>query len=109
MYRKLTRIAAVIALMMMVLALAAPISSQSAGEVIPTITVRSVTQAERPVEFETTRLVVENMKGLGLDVVHRAVPWAQLIDEVWFTREGDEAWEMTIWRMVGRPERSDPG
>lgn len=108
MYRKLTRIAAVAALMMMVLALAAPISSQSAGEVIPTITVRSVTQAERPVEFETTRLVVENMKGLGLDVVHRAVPWAQLIDEVWFTREGDEAWEMTIWRMVGRPERSDP-
>ena len=108
MYRKLTRIAAAVALMMMVLALAAPISSQSAGEVIPTITVRSVTQAERPVEFETTRLVVENMKGLGLDVVHRAVPWAQLIDEVWFTREGDEAWEMTIWRMVGRPERSDP-
>ena len=99
--------AALVMLLLVILAVA-PVSSQSAGEMVPQIIVRSVTQAERPVEFETTRLVVENMKGLGLDVVHRAVPWSQLIDEVWFTREGDDAWEMTIWRMVGRPERSDP-
>ena len=72
------------------------------------IVVRSVTQAERPIEYETTRLVVENMRELGLDVEHRAIPWAQLIDEIWYTRTGDEAWEMTYWRMVGRPERSDP-
>ena len=85
-----------------------PASSQSMGEAVPTIIVRSVTQAERPIEYETTRLVVENMRELGLDVEHRAVPWAQLIDEIWYTRTGDDAWEMTYWRMVGRPERSDP-
>lgn len=86
----------------------APASSQSMGEMVPPIIVRSVTQAERPIEYETTRLVVENMRELGLDVEHRAVPWAQLIDEIWYTRTGDDAWEMTYWRMVGRPERSDP-
>ena len=101
-------LSATLAMLLLVILAVAPVSSQSAGEMVPQIIVRSVTQAERPVEFETTRLVVENMKGLGLDVVHRAVPWSQLIDEVWFTREGDDAWEMTIWRMVGRPERSDP-
>ncbi len=85
-----------------------PASTQSMGEAVPTIIVRSVTQAERPIEYETTRLVVENMRELGLDVEHRAVPWAQLIDEIWYTRTGDDAWEMTYWRMVGRPERSDP-
>ncbi|MCY4465458.1 MAG: ABC transporter substrate-binding protein [Chloroflexi bacterium] len=85
-----------------------PASTQSMGGAVPTIIVRSVTQAERPIEYETTRLVVENMRELGLDVEHRAVPWAQLIDEIWYTRTGDDAWEMTYWRMVGRPERSDP-
>ena len=85
-----------------------PASTQSMGEAVPTIIVHSVTQAERPIEYETTRLVVENMRELGLDVEHRAVPWAQLIDEIWYTRTGDDAWEMTYWRMVGRPERSDP-
>lgn len=82
--------------------------SAQGGERVPTIVVISQTQAESPVEFEATRLVVENMRQLGLDVEHRAIPWAQVIDEVWFTREGDDAWQMTHWQMVGRPERSDP-
>ncbi|MDQ7027079.1 MAG: ABC transporter substrate-binding protein [Anaerolineae bacterium] len=82
--------------------------SAQGGERVPTVIVHSVTQAERPTEFEATRLVVENMRQLGLDVEHRAIPWPQVIDEVWFTREGEDAWQMTYWRMVGRPERSDP-
>ena len=108
MSRKLARLTALVALLLMVLALVVPVSSQTMGEAVPPIVVRSVTQAERPIEYETTRLVVENMRELGLDVEHRAIPWAQLIDEIWYTRTGDEAWEMTYWRMVGRPERSDP-
>lgn len=106
MTRKLLGLGALLALLLAIGLL--PASSQSMGEAVPTIVVRSVTQAERPIEYETTRLVVENMRELGLDVEHRAVPWAQLIDEVWYTRTGDDAWEMTYWRMVGRPERSDP-
>ena len=106
MTRKILGLSALLVLLLAIGLL--PASSQSMGEAVPTIVVRSVTQAERPIEYETTRLVVENMRELGLDVEHRAVPWAQLIDEIWYTRTGDEAWEMTYWRMVGRPERSDP-
>ena len=108
MNRKLRRIALIIALLSLLLVSLVPATAQTASEAVPTIIVRSVTQAERPIEYETTRLVVENMRELGLDVEHRAVPWAQLIDEIWYTRTGDDAWEMTYWRMVGRPERSDP-
>lgn len=109
MNKKLSRVLGLaLALMMVMVLFIVPASSQSAGELVPPIVVHSVTQAERPVEFEATRLVVENMKQLGLNVEHRAIPWAQVIDEVWFTREGEDAWQMTAWRMVGRPERSDP-
>ena len=98
----------ILALVLLALALGVSLGAVSAQDRVPTVIVRSVTQAERPTEYETTRLVVENMRELGLDVEHRAVPWAQLIDEIWYTRTGDDAWEMTYWRMVGRPERSDP-
>ena len=102
-----------VVVLLLLLAVALPAASQTSGEMVPTITVHSVTQAERPIEYETTRLVVENMRELGLDVEHRAIPWAQMIDEIWFSRTVDSAvaerpFQMTHWRMVGRPERSDP-
>ena len=108
MSKRLARFSTLLVLSALVLISVMPVASQTAGELVPSITVHSVTQAERPVEFETTRLVVENMKQLGIDAVHRSVPWAQVATEVWRTRTGDDAWQMTIWRMVGRPERSDP-
>ncbi len=75
------------------------------GELVPKIVVLSNVQAADPIEFESTRLVVENMKQLGLDVEHRAMPWEQQADLVWYNRT---EWQMTAWRMVGRPERLDP-
>ncbi|MCY4020906.1 MAG: ABC transporter substrate-binding protein [Chloroflexi bacterium] len=113
MSRKLARISVIAALLALVMVAVVPVSSQSAGEMVPSIIVHSVTQAERPIEYETTRLVVENMRELGLEVEHRAIPWAQLIDEIWYSRvEGEgraeRPFQMTHWRMVGRPERSDP-
>lgn len=77
----------------------------AAGEPVGNITVLSQVQAADPIEFETTRLVVENMRQLGLDVEHRAMPWEQQADLVWYNRQD---WQMTAWRMVGRPERMDP-
>lgn len=74
-------------------------------EPVPQITVLSNVQAADPIEFESTRLVVENMRKLGLDVEHRAMPWEQQADLVWYDRDN---WQMTAWRMVGRPERMDP-
>ncbi|MFQ5854576.1 MAG: ABC transporter substrate-binding protein [Anaerolineae bacterium] len=76
-----------------------------AGEPVPKIEVLSNVQAADPIEFESTRLLVENMRQLGLDVEHRAMPWEQQADLVWFNRQD---WQMTAWRMVGRPERMDP-
>lgn len=77
----------------------------AAGESVATITVLSNVQAADPIEFESTRLLVENMRQLGLEVEHRAMPWEQQADLVWFNRLD---WQMTAWRMVGRPERMDP-
>ncbi len=104
---------AILAALLLSLTVALPAASQTMGEMVPPIIVHSVTQAERPIEYETTRLVVENMRELGLEVEHRAIPWAQMIDEIWFSRTVDSAvadrpFQMTHWRMVGRPERSDP-
>jgi len=76
MSRKLARISVIAALLALVMIAVVPVSSQSAGEAVPPIIVHSVTQAERPIEYETTRLVVENMRELGLEVEHRAIPWA---------------------------------
>ena len=75
------------------------------GEPVPKIVVLSNVQAADPIEFESTRLLVENMRKLGLDVEHRAMPWEQQADLVWYNRND---WQMTAWRMVGRPERMDP-
>ena len=75
------------------------------GEAVAPITVLSNVQAADPIEFESTRLLVENMRQLGLEVEHRAMPWEQQADLVWFNRSD---WQMTAWRMVGRPERMDP-
>lgn len=97
----------------MVLGLTSIAFAQSGAPVEPII-VLSNTQAEDPIEFESTRLLVENMRQLGLQVEHKAVPWAQYSDTVWFNRlaepeaAGGTGWQMTAWRMVARPERMDP-
>ncbi|MCG8605348.1 ABC transporter substrate-binding protein [bacterium] len=79
--------------------------ADSDDNLVPRITVLSNVQAADPVEFESTRFMVELMRQLGLDVVHRALPWEQQADLVWYSRD---KWQMTAWRMVGRPERLDP-
>jgi peptide/nickel transport system substrate-binding protein len=96
-----------------VLALTSVAFAQSGAAVEPVI-VLSQTQAEDPIEFETARLLVENMRQLGLQVEHKAIPWSQGSDVVWFNRletpesAGGTGWQMTAWRMVARPERMDP-
>jgi peptide/nickel transport system substrate-binding protein len=90
------------------------VSAQDMGAPVEKIIVLSNTQAEDPIEFESTRLLVENMRQLGLDVEHKAIPWAQYSNIVWFNRLnepealGGDGWQMTAWRMVARPERMDP-
>ncbi len=98
----------------LVLVLLTSVAVAQEGTPVESIIVLSNTQAEDPIEFESTRLLVENMRQLGLDVEHKAVPWAQYSNTVWFNRLaepealGGEGWQMTAWRMVARPERMDP-
>lgn len=110
-----TRNVLVILLLLTVMAMSLTVANaQSMGEPVERIVVLSNTQAEDPIEFESTRLLVQNMRQLGLDVEHRAVPWATYSDIVWFNRlnepevSGGDGWQMTAWRMVARPERMDP-
>jgi peptide/nickel transport system substrate-binding protein len=101
-----------VALLILLIALTSVSFAQ--GTLVEPIVVLSNTQAEDPIEFESTRLLVENMRQLGLTVEHKAVPWAQYSDIVWFNRAeqpepaGGIGWQMTAWRMVARPERMDP-
>ena len=102
---KFASIAMLVALLSLVMVAVVPVSSQSAGEIVPAIIVHSSTQAERPIEYETTRLVVENMRELGLEVKHRAIPWPQLIDEIWYTRTGERCLPDDLLAH-GRPPRA---
>lgn len=62
-------------------------------------------QAQDPQQYESARIAAEGMRRLGLKVTVRPMPWEQLADYIWYSRE---KWDMTTWQMVGRPERSDP-
>jgi len=103
----------VLSIFMVVLTISV-VSAQDSGAPVEKVIVLSNTQAEDPIEFESARLLVENMRQLGLDVEHRAVPWATYSDIVWYNRlnepeaQGGDGWQMTAWRMVARPERMDP-
>ncbi|MDQ4077413.1 MAG: ABC transporter substrate-binding protein [Chloroflexota bacterium] len=75
------------------------------GDPVETVEVLSNVQAADPIEFETARLFVENLRQLGVPAEHVPMPWEQQADRVWYDREN---WQATAWRMVGRPERMDP-
>lgn len=104
---KLKRLSILLSLVLMlsVLGTSGVVAQQQAGQPVPKVVVLSNVQGADPIEFESTRLLVENMRKLGLDVEHRAMPWEQQADLVWYERTN---WQLTAWRMVGRPERMDP-
>lgn len=62
-------------------------------------------QAVDPREFETARFLAPEFAKLGVRATVRVMPWEQMADYVWYSRD---KWDMTMWQMVGRPERSDP-
>jgi peptide/nickel transport system substrate-binding protein len=78
---------------------------QQPGGQIRRIVLISAAQASDPQEFQAAQLVAQQWRQLGLDVEVRGLPRPQLSDIVWFNRD---RWDTTMWRMVGRPERSDP-
>ncbi|WP_439577991.1 ABC transporter substrate-binding protein [Elioraea sp.] len=86
-------------------ALDSPALAQQTGGPIRRIVLTSAAQASDPQEFQAAQLVAQAWRQLGLDVEVRGLPRPQLSDIVWRNRD---RWDTTMWRMVGRPERSDP-
>ncbi len=78
---------------------------QAQGEEIRTLELLSRPQAAAPQEFQSAQLIAQEWRNLGLDVEVTVMPWEQLSDVVWYDRP---SWDMTMWQMVGRSERSDP-
>jgi peptide/nickel transport system substrate-binding protein len=62
-------------------------------------------QANSPQAFQAAQLIAQTWRQLGLDVEIKPMPRQQQSQVVWYERE---RWDATMWRMVGRPERSDP-
>ena len=81
------------------------VAAQQAGDRIRKIVLATAAQAADPQEFQAAQLIAQEWRKLGLEVEVRGMPRPQLSDFVWFNRE---KWDTTMWRMVGRPERSDP-
>ncbi len=75
------------------------------GDKIRKITLLCAAQASDPQEFQAAQLIAAAWRQLGLDVEVKGLPRPQLSDVVWNNRT---KWDTTMWRMVGRPERSDP-
>ena len=82
-----------------------PASAQAAGDRVRRIVLLSDTQGAQPQAFQAAQLIAQVWRQLGLEVEVRPTARQQHSQIVWFERE---RWDTTMWRMVGRPERSDP-
>ena len=87
-----------------VLALPMPALAQ-AGDPVRKIILYSDTQGAVPQAFQAAQLIAQTWRQLGLDVEVRPTARQQHSQIIWYERE---RWDATMWRMVGRPERSDP-
>ena len=75
------------------------------GDRIRKLVMLSAPQSNDPQEFQAAQLLAQAWRQLGLEIEVRPLPRPQLADIVWNQRD---KWDMSMWRMVGRPERSDP-
>lgn len=79
--------------------------AQAAGDRIRKIVLVSWPQGGNPQGYQASQLIAQTWRQLGLEVEVRSLPWQQHVQIVWNERD---KWDTTMWRMVGRPERSDP-
>jgi peptide/nickel transport system substrate-binding protein len=86
-------------------ALCLPALAANPGDQIRKLAIVSAAQASDPQEFQAAQLLAQAWRQLGLDIEVKGMPRPQLADLVWNRRD---KWDMSMWRMVGRPERSDP-
>ncbi len=97
-----------------VLAIAAGVpttAAQAAGDKIRTIELVADTRDANPNANQAAYLLADMWGQLGLDVTIKEIPYKRKLDVVYFDRDscdGAACFDMSMWSIVGRPERSDP-
>jgi peptide/nickel transport system substrate-binding protein len=79
--------------------------AQQAGDPIRKLVIINRPQSNNPQAWQASEMIAQEWRKLGLDVELRPLPRQQQSEVVWNQRD---RWDMTMWQMVGRPERSDP-
>ena len=79
--------------------------AQQAGDPIRKLVIINRPQSNNPQAWQASEMIAQEWRRLGLDVELRPLPRQQQSEVVWNQRD---RWDMTMWQMVGRPERSDP-
>ncbi|MGG5821443.1 ABC transporter substrate-binding protein [Falsiroseomonas sp. HW251] len=79
--------------------------AQQAGDPIRKLVIINRPQSNNPQAWQASEMIAQEWRKLGLDVELRAMPRQQQSEVVWNNRD---RWDMTMWQMVGRPERGDP-
>ncbi|MBI3516219.1 MAG: twin-arginine translocation pathway signal protein, partial [Proteobacteria bacterium] len=80
-------------------------AAQPANERVRKINLYSWPQAALPQSFQAAQLIAQQWRQLGLDVEVKPLQRQAQTQLIWYSRD---KWDVTMWRMVGRPERSDP-
>jgi peptide/nickel transport system substrate-binding protein len=79
--------------------------AQAAGDPIRKLVIINRPQSNNPQAWQASEIIAQEWRKLGLDVELRPLPRQQQSEVVWNNRD---RWDLTMWQMVGRPERSDP-
>jgi peptide/nickel transport system substrate-binding protein len=88
------------------LAVVAPAAfAQNVSEKVRKINLYTWPQAALPQAYQASQLIAQQWRQLGLDVDVKPLQRQAQTQLIWYTRD---KWDATMWRMVGRPERSDP-
>jgi peptide/nickel transport system substrate-binding protein len=92
------------------LAAVAPVAAtkafaQSATEKVRKINLYTWPQAALPQAYQASQLIAQQWRQLGLEVDVKPLQRQAQTQTIWYSRD---KWDATMWRMVGRPERSDP-
>jgi peptide/nickel transport system substrate-binding protein len=84
---------------------ALPARAEAPGDKIRPLVLVAKTQASDPAQFQAAELIAQEWRKLGLKISMQVVTRPQMTEIIWMNRT---KWDMTMWEMVGRPERSDP-
>jgi len=98
-------IAAVAATLLAVAGSPSDVAAQGANERVRKINLYTWPQAALPQSYQASQLIAQQWRQLGLDVDVKPLQRQAQTQLIWFSRD---KWDTTMWRMVGRPERSDP-